>query len=127
MATVQSRSLLRIALLTAAVSIGSSGISLMAQAPMLGVSPSLTKYVDAMPVPPAATTKYLPGISQLADYYEIAMTQHQHQFHSELGMATVWTYGMKGQPGVYLGPTIVAQKDRPVVVKWFNQLPNDPN
>lgn len=39
----------------------------------------------------------------------------------------VWTYGMKDQPGVYLGPIIVAQKDRPVIVKWFNQLPNDPN
>jgi spore coat protein A, manganese oxidase len=127
MATLQSRSLLRISLLTAAVSIGSSGISLRAQAPGLGVSPVLTKYVDLLPVPPAATTKFACGISESADYYEIAMTQHQHQFHSELGMATVWTYGMKGQPGVYLGPTIVAQKDRPVVVKWFNQLPNDPN
>lgn len=127
MNTAPPRSLIRIAFLTAAIATGPSAIPLMAQAPMLGVSPTLTKYVDPLPVPPAATTKFVRGISELADYYEIAMTEHQHQFHSELGPATVWTYGMKGQPGVYLGPTIVAQKNRPVVVKWSNQLPNDPN
>jgi spore coat protein A len=82
--------------------------------------------VDTLPVPPVASKTYKPVISAAADYYEIAMTEHPHQFHSELGPATVWTYGLRGQPGVYLGPTIVAQKGRPVVVKWFNQLPDDP-
>jgi spore coat protein A len=124
---VQSRFVFRIAWLLASLSSGSFAVSGMAQVPMLGVSPALTKYVDPLPVPPVAAPKSLPVVSRVADYYEIAMTQHQHQFHSELGKATVWTYGMKGQPGIYLGPTIVARKDRPVVVKWFNQLPNDPN
>ena len=26
-----------------------------------------------------------------------------------------------------LGPTVVATKDRPVVIKWVNNLPTDPN
>lgn len=100
------------------------------QAPMpgsVGVSPMLTKWVDPLPVPPAATPRIVPVLSAFADYYEIAMTEHAHQFHSELGPATVWTYGLLGQPGVYLGPTIVAKKGRPVIVKWFNLLPNNPD
>jgi spore coat protein A len=127
MTTFPYRTLVR-ATVAAALAAGGSGLALLAQMPgSLGVSPVLTKYVDALPVPPAATSRYLLGVSEFADYYEIAMTQHKHQFHSELGQATVWTYGMKGQPGVYLGPTIVATKGRPVVVKWFNQLPNTPD
>jgi len=98
--------------------------SLAAQSP--GVSPALTRYVDLLPVPPVATPVHRAGLPALADYYEIAMTEHKHQFHSELGKATVWTYGLDGQPGVYLGPTIVARRDRPVIVKWINKLPNDP-
>ena len=120
-----SRALLRLALIIALLPAGSA--SLRAQDPMLGVSPTLTRYVDPLPVPPAATTTFKKGISEVSDYYEIAMTEHKHRFHSELGEATVWTYGMKGQPGSYLGPTIVATRNRPVVVKYFNQLPNDPN
>jgi spore coat protein A len=89
-----------------------------------GVSPPMTKWVDAMPVPPAASP--LPNANDNAsDYYEIAMTAHLHWFHLELGPATVWTFGVAGQPGVYLGPTIVAQSHRPVVIKWINQLPTD--
>lgn len=96
----------------------------LAEQPM-GVSPTLTRWVDPLPVPPIATPRVKPGISGWADYYEITMTQHAHQFHSELGPATVWTYGVAGQAGIYAGPTIVARRNRPVVVKWLNQLPND--
>jgi len=88
------------------------------------VSPPMTKWVDALPVPPVAAPIVNP-LKKGSDYYEIAMTAHPHRFHSDLGPATVWTYGVAGQPGVYLGPTIVAQSDRPVVIKWINQLPTD--
>jgi spore coat protein A len=91
-----------------------------------GVSPPMTKWVDAMPIPPAANPMNTP-MSKGADFYRIAMTAHQHQFHSDLGPATVWTYGVAGQPGVYLGPTIVAKSGRPVVIHWINQLPTDPD
>jgi spore coat protein A len=84
----------------------------------------MTPWIDPMPVPPAATPLANP-FGQGSDYYEIAMTAHTHVFHSDLGPATVWTYGVAGQPGVYLGPTIVAKSGRPVVIKWINQLPTD--
>lgn len=106
-----------------------AGLSVKAYADN-GVSPSLTKWVDPLPIPPAAAPKFKPPISFWADYYEIAMTAHKHQFHSDLPIPTtdnVWTYGVAGQPGVYLGPTIVAKTGRPVVIKWINQLPTDPN
>ena len=95
--------------------------------PMYAQSPPMTKWIDPLPVPPVAVPKHLPGMSTAADYYEITMTAHTHQFNSSLpGPATVWTYG-QGDTAVYLGPTIVAKKGRPVIVKWINQLPTDPD
>ncbi|MDH3217348.1 MAG: multicopper oxidase domain-containing protein [Candidatus Krumholzibacteria bacterium] len=38
-------------------------------------------------------------------------------------MTTVWGYGIKGQGVTYPGPTFVAQRDVPVFVTWFNDLP----
>jgi len=87
-------------------------------------SPNLTKWVDPLPIPPVAvpaSNSIYPG----SDYYEITETQHTHQFHAKLGPATVRTYGVSGYPGVYLGPTIVARTNKPVVVKYINQLPVD--
>ncbi|MHB1456544.1 MAG: multicopper oxidase family protein [Armatimonadota bacterium] len=88
-------------------------------------SPPMAHWVDALPVPPVATTTNNPEISKWADYYEINMVASQHQFNSSLGMATVWTYSQPGKTPVLLGPTIVAKTKRPVVVKWINNLPID--
>jgi spore coat protein A len=88
------------------------------------ISPNLKKWMDPLPIPPIAT----PGADALypgADYYEITMTQHAHQFHSQLLPATVRTYGENGQAGVYLGPTIVATTGKPVVIKYINLLPTN--
>ena len=90
-------------------------------------SPTMPKWVDPLPVPPVATKTHKAGISNWADYYEITMSASQHQFNSGLpGPATVWTYGQPGKAPVLLGPTIVAQSGRPVVVRYINQLPTDP-
>ena len=86
-------------------------------------SPPMEKWVDALPVPPVATTTFKPLVSSWADYYQINMTASQHQFHSDLLPATVWTYGQPGKTSVLLGPTIVAKTGRPVVIKWINNLP----
>ena len=95
--------------------------------PASAKSPSMAKWVDPLPVPPVATKTYKAGISDWADYYEITMSASQHQFNSGLpGPATVWTYGQPGKSPVLLGPTIVAQSGRPVVVRYINQLPTDP-
>jgi spore coat protein A len=88
-----------------------------------GQSPPMTKWVDPVPVPPVATTTVKPGVSASADYYEITMSASRHQFHRDLGPATVWTYGQPGKSPVLLGPTIVATTNRPVVIKWINSLP----
>ncbi len=90
-------------------------------------SPRMAKWVDPLPIPPVATQTFKPGVSSWADYYEITMTAHKHWFNSSLpGPATVWTYGQEDS-AVYLGPTIVATTGRPVVVKWINLLPTDPD
>ncbi len=96
-------------------------------APARAASPDMSKWVDPLPVPPVAHETFNPLYSAWADYYEITMSASQHQFNSDLGPATVWTYGQPGQDPVLLGPTIVAKSGRPVVVKYINQLPTDPN
>jgi spore coat protein A, manganese oxidase len=100
-------------------------MGLMTAVPALA-SPSMDKWVDPLPVPPVAQQTFNPMYSSWADYYEITMQASQHQFNAALGQATVWTYGQPGQAPVLLGPTIVAKTGRPVVVKYINQLPTDP-
>ncbi len=87
-----------------------------------------------------------------ADYYEIALVQYREQMHSDLpptllrGYVQVSTDVVPGErvqltnanldgteseiagffgvaPPHYLGPTIVAAKDRPVRIKFYNLLP----
>jgi spore coat protein A len=59
-----------------------------------------------------------------ADYYEITMKAGAWQFHSDfLGPSPTWGY-WAGTRGIgYLGPTIVAHRDRPIAVKFVNELP----
>lgn len=100
-----------------------------------------------LPVAVPDTTTY-PG----ADYYEIALVQYQEKMHSDLpptllrGYVQVSTSVVPGQqvqltnalqdgteviidgflgvtPPHYLGPTIVAAKDKPVRIKFYNLLP----
>ena len=76
-----------------------------------------------------------------ADYYEIAVVEYQEKMHSDLPPTTLRGYvqletskvtGIHyplpgGKLGVdkphYLGPTIVAQKDRAVRITFYNLLP----
>ncbi|MFO0585365.1 MAG: hypothetical protein U0229_24050 [Anaeromyxobacter sp.] len=100
-------------------------------------SPQLRKFVDTLPglgqagannlgsyLPVAVpdTTTY-PG----ADYYEIAIVEYTQRLHTDLQKATKLRgyvqkiAGVNGTP-MYLGPVIVAHRDRPVRVKVFNEL-----
>lgn len=89
-----------------------------------GTVPGLRKFVDALPTPPVAipdTTAY-PG----SDYYEIAVGQYTQKLHTDLPPTTLRGYrqtNMGGTPYSYLGPIIVATKDRPVRIKFTNLLP----
>jgi spore coat protein A len=103
---------------------GLMGVGSMAYAQ----SPSMEKWVDPLPVPPVATQTFKPLISAVADYYEIDMKASKHQFNAGLPMPekdNVWTYGQPGKNPVLLGPTIVAKKGRPVIVKYINKLPTN--
>jgi spore coat protein A len=93
-----------------------------AYAAATAASPNLTRWLDKLPIPPALApdTSTYPG----KDYYEISMEQRSWRFHSQLNAAPSWGY-WSGSTGIgYLGPTIVAQEGRPVVVKYTNNLPS---
>ena len=87
---------------------------------------TIPKYRDPLPIPgvmpktpnAALTTS---GI----DYYEIAVRQFQQQVLSTgLPKTTVFGYGSVNHAGTFHYPaaTIEAKVDRPVRVKWMNQL-----
>jgi spore coat protein A len=91
-------------------------------------SPKLTKFVEPLLRPPVAIPD--PSVVSCANYYEITMLQRQWQFHRELGPATTWGYWAtnpkdpKHLIGLgYLGPTIEAVRNQPVVINFRNQLP----
>ena len=87
---------------------------------------AIPKYVDPLPIPgvmpkTANATLTAAGI----DYYEIAVRQFQQQvLSSGLPRTTVWGYGSVNQPNSFHYPasSIEATVNRPVRVKWMNQL-----
>jgi len=114
--------------------------------PNWAFSPPLRKFIDTLPGLGAAAennlhqyipvgkpdTKTFPG----SDYYVIELRQYTQKMHTDLPATTLRGYvqvnnGTDGSgnntlvpdPIHYLGPVIVAQKDRPVRVKFVNKLP----
>ncbi len=99
--------------------------------PGLGVA-NANNLGQYLPVAVADTTTF-PD----ADYYEIELRQYQEQMHSDLPPTTLRGYvqvpsaaqlaaGTTVASDIhYLGPIIVAQKNRPVRVKFTNKLPTD--
>ncbi|HEX6669443.1 MAG TPA: hypothetical protein VF061_07780, partial [Gemmatimonadales bacterium] len=88
------------------------------------VSGGMRKFVDALPDIPVAVpdTTTFPG----SDYYVIELIQYTQQMHADLPPTTLRGYrqvNMGGTPVRYLGPTIVATKDRPVRILFQNHLP----
>jgi spore coat protein A len=84
------------------------------------------------PVMPRAGRIPLPG-GKPADYYEISMRQIRQQILPKgLPITTVWGYGAvttQRKKGLLLhhapSLTIEARHDRPVRIKWINELVND--
>ena len=99
-------------------------------------TPLLHKFVDSLPglgptgannlgqyIPVSVpdTTTY-PG----SDYYEISLGEYTEKMHTDLNPTTLRGYrqtNMGGTPYSYLGPLLVATKDRPVRIKFTNNLP----
>ena len=102
----------------------------------------LKKFVDGLPGLGAANANNLGNYIPVAvpvpstfidgsDYYEIDLVEYTQQLHSDLAptklrgyvqhSSTPWVNG--GPASNYLGPVIIAHRDRPVRVKLRNLLP----
>jgi FtsP/CotA-like multicopper oxidase with cupredoxin domain len=95
----------------------------------------IRKFVDTLPglnaandlgqmIPVAvADTTTFPG----SDYYEISLVQYQEKMHFDLPPTTLRGYVQTNMGQTigphYLGPLIIAQQNRPVRVKFTNNLP----
>jgi len=85
-------------------------------APLPGLGPS------GIPVPAPSTNAAWPG----ADFYEFSAQQFTQQMHPDLPKpTTLWGYVdmATNKPG-YGGPLIIAHRDKPVVIRMHNNLPN---
>ncbi len=113
--------------------------------------PGIRKFVDSLPGlgPTAANNlgQYIPvavpdtSTFPGADYYEIAVVEYQEKMHSDLPPTKLRGYVQLETPVItgshyplpggkfgvdkphYLGPTIIAQRDRPVRITFYNLLP----
>lgn len=114
--------------------------------PNWAFSPPLRKFVDTLPGLNAAGVNNLGQFIPVAtpdtitypgsDYYEISIRQYKEKMHTDLPETTLRGYvqtnngtDANGQntiapsPIHYLGPLIIAQKDKPVRIKFTNELP----
>lgn len=90
---------------------------------------AIPKYTDQLVIPPAMpkTAAALGQCNNSIDYYEIAVRQFRQQLlPAGMPKTTVWGYGSANHPSSFAFPgfTIEAKVDRPVRVKWINQLVN---
>ena len=88
----------------------------------IAASPNLKRWLDKLPIPPVLTPNTTN--TQTLTTTKFRWSRRLWQFHSQLDAAPSWGY-WAGFTGIgYLGPTIVAQQGRPVVVKYTNNLPS---
>ena len=92
---------------------GAVGASTLVPWQKLMAAPGLTRYVDALPIPPAID-------ATAGGAFTIGMAEGAHQFHRNLLPTTAFGYGGAG----YLGPTFVAKTGVPITVTWKNNLPD---
>ena len=85
------------------------------------ISGGMRKFVDPLPNIPVAKPDQdtYPG----SDYYIIELVEYFQQLHSDLPATKLRGYRQAGQQASYLGPAIVAKKDRPVRILFRNLLP----
>ncbi|MDP9122749.1 MAG: multicopper oxidase domain-containing protein [Acidobacteriota bacterium] len=72
-------------------------------------SPSLTPFVDPLPLPPV-----LPHAST----YNVHMREFFQKLHRDLPATKLWGYN-----GQYIGPTFETRSGSPIHVQWLNDLP----
>lgn len=78
-------------------------------------SPTLAPYVDRL---------YVPGVMQPTrtvfgvDHYEVTMRAFSRKLHRDLPPTRLWGYN-----GKFPGDTFETRRNRPIRVKWINDLP----
>jgi len=80
----------------------------------------LTKYLDALPIPPVATP--VSGVPGGEATYALTVKESRVSMHSELPLTTVWGYDDGTHGAGFLGPIIEARTDLPTTVNWRNDL-----
>jgi FtsP/CotA-like multicopper oxidase with cupredoxin domain len=100
----------------------------------------IRKFVDSLPGLGAAAANDLGNYIPVAvpdqvtypgsDYYVIGLVQYTQKFSADLPATKLRGYVQLNNAGTaqlappsYLGPTVIAQRNRPVRVKFINQLP----
>jgi spore coat protein A len=120
--------------------IGGAGLALSrapfatAAPPVVGGTPKLRKWLEALPVPPV-----LDGRGGRKSFAIAARESTSWKFHTDLPATRTWGYWSDSPPAglSYLGPTIEATRrpndtvETSVTIQWRNQLgnaflPNDP-
>ncbi len=87
----------------------------------------IPKYRAPLVIPPAMPRTAVRGLPRRNDYYEIAVRQFDQQILPPgLPRTTVWSYGSANHPETFNYPafTIEAAWQKPVRVKWINDLKN---
>ncbi len=119
----------RLGLVVLAVLVAVAPVIVMAEAlPGGSLDPAVvTKYAAPLVIPPAMprTTKLPQTATKNTDYYEIAVRQFQQPIlPAPWPATTVWGYGSVNHPGTFNYPsfTIEAKYNRPLRVKWINDL-----
>jgi len=88
-------------------------------------------YQDPLVIPPVIPREGKVKVKggKNIEYYEIAVRQFQQQIlPTGMPTTTVWSYGAVGAPATFNYPafTIEAKWNKPVRVKWMNELVKDP-
>ncbi|GAE24845.1 spore coat protein A [Halalkalibacter wakoensis JCM 9140] len=74
----------------------------------------LEKFVDSLPIMETLQPK-----TKGKNYYEVKIQEFKKKLHRDLPPTTLWGYNAQ-----FPGPTIEANSNEPVEVKWINELPN---
>ena len=78
-------------------------------------SPKIDRYIDPLPILPTLNpVKKKSG----STHYRVRLLEFESRLHSQLPPTRLWGY-----EGRYPGPTIEAQTDESVSVRWENRLP----
>lgn len=73
----------------------------------------LTRYVDALPVPPV-----IRATGKSGEVIELEMRQSVQKLHRDLRPTAIWGYN-----GTWPGPTIEVQRGHPIQIHWTSKLP----